>query len=371
MNRKQRAAFIKMGSFSHINASLIEILTNNFPEFEIDVIDISEVLSKKNPLIYFHCLKEYGMDLLSGKKKISAIRTRTPYVFNMVRQAMLAKLADRNYGFTFQSQSVFDLSLPGVPHFVYTDHTHLANLQYPGFKRERLLSRAWIDCEKEIYRNASLNFSMSSNISRSMIEDYGCAPDTVACVYCGANVQAKEDDVFDDSRFAKKNILFVGVDWQRKGGPVLVEAFRTVLETYPDATLTIVGCNPDIELPNCQVVGRIPLPEVKKYFEQASVFCLPTTLEPFGIVFLEAMAHKLPIIASNIGAIPDFVFDGSNGYKVEPNDPHRLARRLIEMVGSPERCKSFGEYGHRLFWDRYTWKKTGERIREKIEPLLR
>ena len=103
---------------------------------------------------------------------------------------------------------------------------------------------------------------------------------------------------------------------------------------------------------------------------QASVFCVPTTLEPFGIVFLEAMAHKLPVVATNIGAIPDFVVEDRNGYLVEPNNSEQLSEKIIYLISSPIKCKAFGEFGHRLFWERYTWEKTGIRIRENIMRYL-
>jgi glycosyltransferase involved in cell wall biosynthesis len=370
MDRKQKVAFIKIGNFSHINDSVLQLLTTNFPNFDIEVIDISDLISKKDVLTLIFCVKQYGKDILLGRKTISGTFLRTPYAFNKIKLAIHNRLANEKYAFTFQTQSIFDSSVIGTPHFVYTDHTHLANLNYPGFNRQNLFDKSWIECEKKIYQNATLTFTMSSNISKSIIEDYSCSPEQVSCVYCGANVQVTEDEILEKKFFSYKNILFVGTDWQRKGGPVLVEAFRTVLDTYPDATLTIVGCTPKLNIPNCNVVGRLPLSEVKKYFEQASVFCLPTTLEPFGIVFLEAMAHKLPIIASNIGAIPDFILEGKNGYLVEPNNSWQLSQQIINLIGSWEKCKTFGEYGHKLFWDRYTWEKTGVRIRENIKQFL-
>ncbi len=367
---EKKAAFIKLGNFSHINDSVLELLTANFPHFHIEVIDILDLISKKDALTLFFCLREYGEDIVLGRKTISGTFLRTPYVFNKIRGNILHRLANQKYIFTFQTQSLFDSSVPGIPHFVYTDHTHLENLHYPGFNHQSLLAKSWIECEKRIYQNATLNFTMSSNISKSIIKDYSCNPKKVSCVYCGANVQVTEDEILEDNRFSSKNILFVGIDWQRKGGPVLEEAFRTVLRTYPDATLTIIGCTPQLDLPNCSIVGKIPLSDVKKYYKQASVFCLPTTLEPFGIVFLEAMAHKLPIIGTNIGAIPDFSLEGKNGYMIEPNNSQQLSQKIIELIGSREKCKTFGEYGHRIFWSRYTWEKTGVRIREDIEKLL-
>jgi hypothetical protein len=371
MRGSKKAAFIKFGSFSHINDSVLAELKRNFPDFQFDVIDMMpEKFSLEVAVALVNCLKEYGKDIVSGKKSFMGTYNRTSFFFNNRRKQILKKLKNGNYIFTFQTQSLYDGSIPGVPHFLYTDHSHLANLDYPGWDRNLLLNENWLANESRIYQNAAVNFTMSSNITRSLIEDYHCSPDQVRCVYCGSNVQVSEDEVFDDSRFSKKNILFVGVDWQRKGGPVLVKAFRRVLEVYPETSLTIVGCNPKVDLPNCNVLGRINLEEVKACYNQASVFCLPSLLEPFGVAFLEAMAHKLPVVATNIGAIPDFIHEGKNGYLVNPNDDRRLADSLIRLLGSEGKCMAFGEYGSRLWRERYTWEKTGRRLRDYIIQFI-
>jgi glycosyltransferase involved in cell wall biosynthesis len=368
-----KIALIKYGDFSCINTEVAKILQTNFPELQLEVINVyPDLLSKKDIKAFIYCLKEFGIDIFLQKKQFNtATYFELPYVFKKIKEVIKKRLVEKKYIFTFQTQSLFDASIPEIPHFVYTDHTYLANLQYPGFNSQNLPSKTWLEYEKSIYQNATLNFTMSSNISQSMIEDYACNSNKIACVYCGANVQAKQDETFNDQRFSKENILFVGVEWYRKGGPVLVEAFKKVLETHPNATLTIVGCKPKLNIPNCNIVGRVPIQNVKQYYQKASVFCLPTTLEPFGIVFLEAMAHKLPIIGSNIGAIPEFIIEGKNGYKVEPNHPQQLCQKIVELISSPEKCKIFGEYGHELFWNRYTWEKTGLRIRQNMEKFLR
>ena len=111
--------------------------------------------------------------------------------------------------------------------------------------------------------------------------------------------------------------------------------------------------------------------EVAKYYQAASVFCMPTTVEPFGIVFLEAFAHGLPIVATNIGAIPDFVEQGRSGYMVDCNDPAQLANRLNELLTNPERCAAFGVRGRALVDDRYTWQTTAERLAVHIKRCVR
>jgi glycosyltransferase involved in cell wall biosynthesis len=139
-----------------------------------------------------------------------------------------------------------------------------------------------------------------------------------------------------------------------------------VLQVHPDARLTIVGCTPQVDLPNCQVVGRVPVAEVSQYYRQASIFCLPTRLEPFGIVFIEALNHKLPVVATDVGAIPDFVTSGHNGYLVKPDQVEPLAQALIDLVGDPDKCRLFGERGYRIAMDRYTWDSVGARMKEAI-----
>jgi glycosyltransferase involved in cell wall biosynthesis len=368
---KERIAFIKCGKFSHVNEIIHGIITKEFPDAEVEVIDIlKDLVSDRDPLTLFHSVKSYGMSLSAYPARVLERRAYTVYFYKNLRKVLLKRLSGRKYLFTFQTQSFFDGSLPGTPHFLYTDHTALANLSYPGFDKKDMPVERWIECEKDIYRNATVSFTMSANIAKSIVDEYDREAKNVVCVYCGANAIVPEDEPFDDKRYAQLNILFVGVEWERKGGPVLVEAFELVRRQFPEATLTIVGCSPKINVANCTVVGRIPLAEVSAYFKQASVFCMPTRFEPFGIVFLEAMAHKLPIVATNIGAIPELVVEGKNGYTIEPNDPQKLADKLIELLGSPEKCKTFGAHGHQHMWNKYTWDKTGARLRENIEQYL-
>ncbi len=121
---KKKIAFIKHGDFSYINKRVIEILQENFPDFEIDIIDIfTELISRKDILSLVYCLKEFGVDILLQKKKINtATYLKLPYIFEKIKMATKQRLAKQDYIFTFQTQSLFDASIPGIPHFVYTDH---------------------------------------------------------------------------------------------------------------------------------------------------------------------------------------------------------------------------------------------------------
>jgi glycosyltransferase involved in cell wall biosynthesis len=370
LKAKSRIGFFKTGDFSHINASVLDILQQHFPESEIETVDVKGLISRWDLAALFSCFRLYGWSIITGRKTFSDAVRRTPYYFRKIRSVLRKKQAGKNYRFTFQTQSLYDLSLPGTPHFVYTDHTHLANLGYPAFDPSRLYARSWVRCEKEIYQHAALVFTMSTNIASSVCNDYTCDPEKVKKVYCGANVTAYRDEQYNEQRYAAKNILFTGVDWERKGGPALVEAFQKVRVVHPDATLTIVGCGPRVFIPGVAVKGWLPPEKVKTFFEKASLFCFPTRIEPFGVVMLEAMAHKLPVVASNIGAIPDFIQDGQNGFLVEPDQADQLAEKIIRLLDSPGLCNQFGENGHQLFWERYNWAESGRHIKNHIDYVL-
>jgi glycosyltransferase involved in cell wall biosynthesis len=373
MSPPQRIAFIKTGSFSHSNQQVLRLLQRQFPDAAIDVIETGGnrlSLCNSLPFMAALALAHYGP---KACRTVSAIRKhalRTPAYFDAIGAAIARRLAGRPYLFTFQTQSMIDGSQPGIPHFVYTDHTHLTNLYYPGVTREDLGSPAWIEKERSIYANARVTFTMASHVGRSLHEHYGIDESRIQCVRAGANVETSEISALDDRRYASKNILFVGIDWERKGGPQLLRAFEQVLIRHPGATLTIVGSSPTVSTRGCQVIGLVPPEVVAEYYRRAAIFCMPTRNEPLGMVFMEAFEHRLPIVATTIGAIPDLIQDGVSGYLVDPDDVDALARRLDELLSAPAKCRAMGHAGFEHVRAHYTWERTGQLIGERIRREL-
>jgi glycosyltransferase involved in cell wall biosynthesis len=367
-------AFIKIGEFSHTNRHVLQQLQARFPDLEAEVIDIGDlgIIRKTNlPRLVWAVGKEYGLSACVSRKRFDRHIVKTRYFFRRAREAVLRRLKGKNYAFTFQTQALFDASCPGAPHFIYTDHTHLENLKYPAPTAITPLSRGWAELERSAYQHASMVFTMSGNISRSLVEQYGCPADRVECVYAGSNVSTAASENIDSGRFGARNILFVGVDWERKGGSILLDAFRSLRRSHPQASLTIVGCSPEINEPGVHVKGHVSLDEVAKYYRSASIFCLPTLNEPFGIVFLEAFSYGLPIVATKLGAIPEIVSDGESGYLVRPQDVGELADRLKELLDSPARCEQFGSRGRQWVEERYSWEGTGHRLASHIQRVAR
>lgn len=112
--------------------------------------------------------------------------------------------------------------------------------------------------------------------------------------------------------------------------------------------------------------GRKYGDEKEEAFEQSDVFVFPTYYanETFGLVNLEAMAHKKPIVATNEGGIPDVVQDGVNGMISERKNPHSLAECLEKMIDNPQLRYDMGERGYDLLMDKFTEESFENRMKD-------
>ena len=342
--------FFRQGAFSHINERVAGWLREQFPACDLIEVDILQDIIKPSRYVVGRAgataLLTYLPRILQGDRDLRNIFYRTPYLFRAIRRRIAEKYSvfKPTTLFTFQTQSLYDASMEGIPHFLYTDHTHLANLRYPGANRRQLFSPAWIQMERNLYHRTAANFVMSDFVRNSLIEDYSCDPAKVEIVGAAPNMPPPATPP-DNDGYTNHTILCVGVDWQRKGGPILIEAFRRVLAKFPDARLLIAGASPAINAPNIEIHGRIPPAEVSRLLLRSSVVAFPSLREPQGIFPIEALMHGIPVIASNIAAIPEVVHDGKFGRLIPPRNADALATALLDLLSNPALCRQYGEAG--------------------------
>jgi glycosyltransferase involved in cell wall biosynthesis len=370
--------FLKYGGFSKINDSVLEILKKQYPQNEIEVFDAWEFNKHRTSgyhyiiNIYFF-LSEYGIHLITGQKKWKELFQwffATSYISVQINRKVNKLFKGKNYKFSFQTQSIFNGKIENIPNFIYTDHTTKTNLLYPDINPHQYMrSKRFIEkSEMKTYQDATIVFTFGNLVAQSVITQYQIPKEKVIAVYSGSNVTEKIDD--NIKKDFSKNILFVGVEWKRKGGEILLKVFEEVLKYHPDASLTIVGCSPkNIKIPNCKVVGKIPLENVAEYYKYASIFCLPTMREPFGIVFVEAMNYKLPIIANNIGCLPDLVKNDFNGYLID-NNVQDYTKAICKLFENPIKCQQLGENGYQYAQKRFKWEIVGDLMRQHINTAL-
>jgi starch synthase len=192
-------------------------------------------------------------------------------------------------------------------------------------------------------------------------------------------------------------VLFVGRITRQKGVTHLVDAIR-----YLPSETQVVLCagapdTPEIATELREKVERarqnhpriiwiekmVTRQETIQLYSNARVFCCPSVYEPFGIINLEAMACRAPVVASATGGIKEVVVDGETGYLVPfeqdpvtgfPLDPEKFARdlavRLHYLLQDPEKCRRFGEAGRRRVEQTFSWTAIAHQTIALYEHLI-
>jgi glycosyltransferase involved in cell wall biosynthesis len=258
-----------------------------------------------------------------------------------------------------------------IPYVIFADYTMTLALKYEPWSPQKEEIDKWLYLERQLYQKASAVFVCSENTRISLINDYEVPKNKVFNVRYGVPFDQVENY---EKTFDKKIVLFVGADFQRKGGDALLKAFEKVHIEIPDTNLLIIG--PSKKLYKIEQDGVTFLGPVydrmvlKECFRQAYVFVMPSVCEPFGLVFLEAMSYKLPCIGSNVDATPEIIKDGETGFLVEKNNVGMLTDRLIQILTDKNKALHMGLAGFEHFKKSFKWEKVGESIDDVIHQIL-
>jgi len=248
------------------------------------------------------------------------------------------------------------------PFVVYTDWTHALWCRHrrsaPTSKKADARRRG---LEAQTAALARHVFTTSRATRRSFIGDCGCDPGHVTAVGAGAN---SFDLAPQAARGGPRRALFVGFDFERKGGEVLLAAWPGVRRQLPQAELLIVGppVRPDV---GDGITWAGPVADravIADFYRSATVFVLPSLVEPWGFVLHEAMGHGLPCIGVNAFAMPEIIAHGETGLLVPPGDAASLGDALAALLEDPERARRMGEEARRRVVADHLWSHVVERM---------
>lgn len=283
---------------------------------------------------------------------------------------------------------VLDLAELDCPYFVLRDTSwgqiqqlHDEGLSFellghPGFTRARLARRA--ARERSILAGAAGVIATSDWMRRGLLTE-GVADERIHVLDLGATSVPPLDDRLRaaiDARLTseRSRLLFVGRDFARKGGDLVVSAFERVRSRHPHVTLTIVGPARwplDGPVPEgVEFLGALGYDEVSVLYGTHDLFVMPSRFEAFGIVFVEAQSAGLPCIARDRCAMPELVVDGVSGSLQTSEDPDELAGRIEATLADDElyrRCAANVD----AVRQRFSWSVAAERIERLLAPHLR
>lgn len=347
-----------------------------------------------------HCGDVYHIGQVYSKKKLLG------KVFNKTSQLFLKKNFAYNHSFSVAKEYAnvvaqrlvgrsFDVIVApscgteiafletDVPIVLIEDATFaLLHNYYPQYSN--LLKRSVYETntlEGLAIKKADVLLYTSQWAAQSAIEDYGADEHKVHVIPFGANFKKSPSKEIVQARKRSDccRLLFIGVDWQRKGGEIAFETLLKLEEMGIQAELLVLGCIP----PKTFVHERMKIipfldknderqrAELNSLFEMASFMILPTRSDCVPMVLAEAGAFGLPVITTNTGGIPGIIKEGENGFML-PVRARGLeyARVIAEVYRDEQRYTELMKSSRAAFDDRLNWDAWGIVVTKIIYEML-
>lgn len=259
----------------------------------------------------------------------------------------------------------------------YTDAYFCQMVDYYWHNIDNQFVRLANDDEHWAIKHAALNLCASDWARNCAIQVYKCNSHKNFVLEFGANLDTTDICKSEVYLYGQLNILFSGVNWERKGGDVAVEVVRLLNEKYNiKARLFIAGIK---ELPqnidkldyivNLGFLNKNIQDEYNKYVDlvkKCHILLLPTKAECAGIVFCEASAYGLPIYTHDTGGIGNYVINGVNGYRLKLNSSaNDFADKIYNSISNGE-LTCLHEGALKLYSERLNWKIWSKRFKEII-----
>ncbi len=235
----------------------------------------------------------------------------------------------------FRSRVPYTIALDGTPLWYARNGLTYA---HPEFDPDTLVERGKHWLTRRVYQQAFHVLPLSNGVHDSLVEDYGVPPERITVVPPGVNLKRFEgpDRTARAETGKPLNVLFVGADFERKGGDLvarlaLAPEFRDV--EFHFVTRSYVG--PAADNIHVHRDVRTNTDELAGLYRDADVFALPTLQDSYSIASIEAMAAGLPVLTTPTGGIVDIVGEGVTGYLVPRDDVSALAERLRTLRDDP------------------------------------
>lgn len=328
---------------------------------------------------YISALTEESSFLLKQKERLyhyfkkRYLRDRDPLLLKGYAREVSRRLSNLDIDIVFSPGTIPIAYLEcSEPIVFWTDATFAGMIDYyPNFSnlcRETL--RNGNAMEESALQRCKLAIYSSEWAAQTAVENYHIDPSKVKVVPFGANLECNRsyediEAIIESRTFAKCRLLFMGVDWFRKGGDIALEVVKELNKEGLPTELTIVGCQP---------IAGDPLPDfikplgfinkatgegfqrISKLLADSHFLIFPSRAECYGIVLCEANSFGVPCLATNTGGIPTIIKEGLNGKLFSKNaEITEYSTYISNLFSDYPRYKklalsSFNEYQSRLNW---------------------
>lgn len=276
----------------------------------------------------------------------------------------------------------FAARLAGVPLIVHTPHGHVFFGYFGPLK-----TKIFIRLEKLANRMTDRIVALTHREKADYISYRTCPEEKMTVIHSGVELNKFREYTLAEKTKLKKEIglaedsFVVGTAGRLvpvKGPEFLIKASQIVIPKHPNTYFLLAGDGPlkeDLQKKaNEAGVGKNIVflgwrDDIALILAVFDVFLLPSLNEGMGRVLVEAMAHGIPIVASDVGGIPDLVTHGKNGFLVPPKNPEELAKHIQILIEEEEKRRKMGEAGEKIA-QRYSHERMVKNIASLYEELL-
>lgn len=255
-----------------------------------------------------------------------------------------------------------DFYVGGVKRLALEESEIFEISRYKGLELKALDKRE--QSQRLFYEKVDGIFTMGKWLSNELVEKYGIPASKVYHVGGGTNIDITK---IDYSKKRGNRILFVGRDFERKNGPLVIEAFRQAKESAPELELYIAGPeNLSYNDDGIIILGNVSYEKLADYFNLCDIFCMPSKLEAYGLVFVEALTFGLPCIGRDAYEMPFFIENEKTGYLLEKESAEELSKLMLNCINNQQMRKNV--ISKRDFYiNEYSWETVSKRIYNIIE----
>jgi glycosyltransferase involved in cell wall biosynthesis len=265
---------------------------------------------------------------------------------------------------------------PSIPSVIYTDYTSTLASRKPEWGRSPLSPAdlsVWLGMEKKAYQRSAHICTRGQYVRQSVIADYGIPDSKVTAIGGGVNFDTLPE-ITSKMEAKSPTALFIGKDFFRKGGDTLLKAFKVVRESVPDARLIMVTSGiprVDYDLTGVELVEPTwDRERICDLYRQADCFVLPSRLETWGDVILEAMAFGLPCIGVSGEAMSEIIEDGKTGLIVPVDDQKALENALRHLLSNREFRNQCSSAARERVEEMYTWEMVSKTLVPIVESAI-
>jgi glycosyltransferase involved in cell wall biosynthesis len=253
------------------------------------------------------------------------------------------------------------------PYVIYEDSTpKQSQKNWSGWVPRRALCNEYAMLKNSVYKSADLIFTSNSFCYQSLKKDYRICEEKLSNVYQGFNFT-------QNRRIPHKNnvILFVGYEFKRKGGELLLDAFTEIKRLKNDIELWIVGTDVDTEMEGVKVYGRIRNRDrLSEIYRRASALVLPSYFDPMPNTVIEAMGFGTPVVVSDKVGTSELIQNGKNGYVIEAGNLSGLVDVLMNILSDKTSAEKVGANGKITVVNKLNWDAIADKIIHKCSELI-